>query len=71
MDTLTGRRYRPCAKRLLLDLRQCGLPHVDNFEAMAWGPRLPNGHRTLVMCTDDNFNPLQVTQFAAFEVESK
>ncbi len=71
VDTLTGRRYRPCAKRLLLDLRQCGLPHVDNFEAMAWGPRLPNGHRTLVMCTDDNFNPLQVTQFAAFEVESK
>ncbi|WOP15191.1 esterase-like activity of phytase family protein [Ottowia sp. SB7-C50] len=67
VDALTGRRYRPCAKRLLLDLRQCGLPHVDNFEAMAWGPRLPNGHRTLVMCTDDNFNPLQVTQFIALE----
>ena len=35
---------------------------------MAWGPPLPSGHASLVMCTDDNFNPLQVTQFAAFEV---
>ncbi|QTD45887.1 esterase-like activity of phytase family protein [Ottowia testudinis] len=61
-------RYRPVPKRLLLNLRDTALPHVDNFEAMAWGPRLPNGHRTLVMCSDDNFNPLQVTQFVGFEV---
>jgi hypothetical protein len=39
---------------------------------MAWGPRLPSrsgkpGARTLVFVSDDNFNPLQVTQFIAFE----
>ncbi len=34
---------------------------------MAWGPRLPNGRRSLVVVSDDNFNPSQVTQFAAFE----
>ena len=96
IDTLRPGRYRPTPKRLLLDLRASGLPHVDNFEAMAWGPPLPGGWtsppssaashaalppegaptalgrpgggRTLVMMTDDNFNPLQVTQFAAFEV---
>lgn len=68
VDTLRARRFRPAPKRLLLDLRHSGLPHIDNFEAMAWGPPQPNGRRTLVMCTDDNFNPLQVTQFAAFEV---
>lgn len=67
-DTLRPGRYRPTPKRLLLDLRASGLPHVDNFEAMAWGPPVPSGGRTLVMMTDDNFNPLQVTQFAAFEV---
>lgn len=65
---LRGRRIQPMAKRLLLDLQHCGLPHVDNFEAMAWGPPLPSGNRTLLMCTDDGFNTLQVTQFAAFEV---
>lgn len=69
-DTLHPGSYRPAAKRLLLNLRDSGLPHVDNFEAMAWGPPLPNGRRTLVMCTDDNFNPLQLTQFVAFEVTS-
>ena len=69
MDALRGRRLKPMPKRLLLDLRHSGLPHVDNFEAMAWGPLLPNGHRSLVLCTDDNFNPLQVTQFAAFEID--
>lgn len=68
LDTLRGRRLKPMRKRLLLDLRHSGLPHVDNFEAMAWGPLLPNGRRSLVMCTDDNFNPLQVTQFVVFEV---
>jgi len=68
IDSLRARRHRPTPKRLLLDLRTSGLPHVDNFEAMAWGPPRPDGRRTLVLCTDGNFNPLQVTQFAAFEV---
>ena len=68
VGTLRPGRYRPAPKRLLLDFRASGLPHIDNFEAMAWGPPLPNGHRTLVLCTDDNFNPLQVTQFVVFEV---
>ena len=70
-DTLTRERlragrFRPCAKRLLLDLRSAGLPHVDNLEAMAWGPPLADGRRTLVLCSDDNFNPLQQTQFIWF-----
>ena len=68
LDTLRPGGFRPAPKRLLLDFRASGLPHVDNFEAMAWGPPLPNGHRTLVLCTDDNFNPLQVTQFVVFQV---
>lgn len=59
--------YRPVAKTLVADFSQLGLSVLDNTEGMCWGPRLPNGHRTLVVVSDDNFNPLQVTQFAAFE----
>jgi len=59
---------RPAAKRLVLDLDTLALPKVDNIEGMAWGPRLPNGHATLVLVSDDNFNPSQVTQLLAFEV---
>jgi hypothetical protein len=60
-------RYRPCVKTLLADFAQLGLPRLDNTEGMCWGPRLASGARTLVFVSDDNFNPLQVTQFVACE----
>lgn len=66
-DQLAPGRYLPAAKRLVADFSQLGLTHLDNSEAMAWGPPLPNGRRCLVVLSDDNFNPLQITQFAAFE----
>lgn len=71
-DTLsTGRlvagNYRPVAKQLVADFDHLGLSRLDNTEGMCWGPRLPNGRRSLVCASDDNFSALQVTQFAAFE----
>lgn len=44
------------------------LDRLDNTEAMAWGPRLPSGARSLVLGSDDNFNPQQITQFIALSV---
>lgn len=64
----------PVAKTLLLDLGclagPAGRPlHLDNLEGMAWGPDLPGGDRTLLLVSDDNFNPdEQVTQILAFRV---
>lgn len=60
-------QFHPMAKRLVADFAQLGLSRLDNTEAMAWGPALPNGSRTLMCLSDDNFNPTQVTQFVAFE----
>ena len=59
--------FRPAAKALVADFARLPLLRTDNTEGMTWGPTLPNGRRTLVVVSDDNFNPLQVTQFAAFE----
>jgi len=59
--------YRAAPKRLVADLAQLGLSRLDNTEGMCWGPQLPNGHRSLVVVSDDNFNARQVTQFAAFD----
>jgi 3-phytase len=68
-DSLAGGGFRPAAKRLLLDLADVpGLELVDNLEGMTWGPRLRDGRRTLVLVSDNNFNPAQVTQFLAFAV---
>ncbi|MET0311675.1 MAG: esterase-like activity of phytase family protein [Burkholderiaceae bacterium] len=59
--------YTPCRKQRIADFAQLGLARLDNTEGMAWGPSLPGGGRTLVVVSDDNFNPAQVTQFVAFE----
>ena len=67
IDALPGHQYRPAAKRLLLDLATLGI-RLDNLEGMTWGPRLPNGHRSLVMISDDNFNAGQIQQFLLFDV---
>jgi hypothetical protein len=36
---------------------------------MTFGPELPDGRRTLVLVSDDNFSETQVTQFLAFAVD--
>jgi hypothetical protein len=66
VDRLAPGSFRPAAKTLVADLGTLGLARLDNTEGMCWGPRLPGGQRSLVIVSDDNFNPLQVTQFAAF-----
>ena len=68
LPSLQGAAFRPLKKRLVQDLNALGLPVVDNLEGLAWGPRLANGHDTLVLVSDDNFAPNQVMQFLAFEV---
>jgi hypothetical protein len=66
----TFEKIQPAAKRLVVDFSQAGQAHVDNLEGLAWGRRLPSGHATLVVVSDDNFLPNQETQFWVFEVLS-
>lgn len=66
LESLAGVDYTPVKKSLVLDLATLGLP-LDNLEGMAWGPRLPDGRPTLILVSDDNFNPFQQTQFLLFE----
>jgi hypothetical protein len=56
---------KPVQKTLLLDLKDLKIP-LDNVEGMTFGPRLLNGLRTLVLVSDNNFDPKQFTQFLAF-----
>jgi hypothetical protein len=68
LPALAGATYTPAAKKRVLDVGGTGISRVDNLEGMAFGPTLANGNRSLVLVSDNNFNPLQVTQFLAFEV---
>ncbi len=58
---------RPTHKRLLVDFDRIGLGHTDNYEGVSFGPRLPDGHRSLVVVSDDNFSADQRTQFLIFD----
>lgn len=69
IDMLAPGNHRPAAKTLVADFAALGLSRLDNTEGMCWGPPLPDGKRMLVVVSDDNFNPLQITQFAAFAFE--
>src|SRR5918993_1464679 len=57
----------PVEKRLLLNLDELGIP-LDNVEGMTFGPKLPDGRRSLILVSDNNFSPAAFTQFLLFAV---
>ncbi|HEU4473064.1 MAG TPA: esterase-like activity of phytase family protein, partial [Flavisolibacter sp.] len=59
--------FTPVSKQLLLSLNDFGM-EIDNVEGMCLGPRMPNGNRTLIMVSDNNFSEEQATQFFLFEL---
>ena len=67
LPRLVPGRFQPAPKALVADFAHLGLSQIDNGEGLCWGPPLANGRRCLVTVTDDNFNPAQLTQLAAFE----
>jgi hypothetical protein len=68
LPTLQAASYTVARKRLVLDMDALHLPIIDNLEGLAFGPTLANGHRSLVVVSDDNFNQAEVTQFLLFDV---
>ncbi len=72
LKSLVGAVYKPMSRELLLDMpiTYQGVK-LDNIEGITWGPRLPNGNRTLILVSDNNFSDTQITQFLAFEVLKK
>lgn len=63
-------------KELLLDLDEIvpylssGFRRLDNFEAMGLGPKLPDGGRSLLVVSDDNFSDRQRSAFLLFSLKA-
>ncbi|OBG58332.1 esterase-like activity of phytase family protein [Mycobacterium sp. E3339] len=54
----------PMSKTLALDLSATpGLSPLDNVEGITLGPKLPDGRQSVVLVSDNNFSPSQITQF--------
>lgn len=69
--------YAPVSKRLVLDFEtlKAQLGGIANLEGISFGPKLANGHDTLVVAADDNFpaadSATDRNQILVFEVMPK
>lgn len=65
--SLPGQPITPMAKSPALDLNAVdGLTPLDNIEGITLGPVLRDGRQSVVLVSDDNFQPFEVTQFLVF-----
>ena len=55
-------------KKLLLNMDDLGI-YIDNIEGVTFGPKLADGKRSLLFVSDNNFSPLEKTQFLLFEID--
>ena len=62
----TDQRIVPVRKTQIMDLRALGLS-PDNIEGVTFG-KAKDGTDVLIFVADNNFNPMQKTQFFAFKV---
>ena len=58
---------QPLQKQIVLNLQDLDL-ELDNLEGMTFGARLPDGSRSLILISDDNFNDEQETQLLLFRL---
>lgn len=68
--SLADTAVTPMRKTLVIDLTATpGAAPIDNVEGITLGPRLPDGRQTVVLVSDDNFSPLQITQFLLLAIQ--
>lgn len=63
-------KIKPAQKKLLFNFNQLNIP-IDNIEGLTFGQCLPNGRRSLIFVSDNNFTSLQFTQILAFSVKDE
>lgn len=67
LSLTTGKSFKIVSKELLLNMDDLKM-FIDNIEGVTFGPPLPGGKKSLIFVSDNNFNPLQRTQFLLFEI---
>jgi hypothetical protein len=71
---LTKVNYYPVKKELIFDFatvkEQLTNKSIDNIEGLCFGPILPNGNKSIILISDNNFNKdkNQINQFILMEI---
>ncbi len=77
LKELKNADYVPMKKELLFDFEtvkaQLTGQKIDNIEGITFGETLPNGNKTIILISDDNFQKFgsQLNQFILFELIEK
>ncbi len=61
------RKINSARKKLLFDFDKLNIT-LENIEGLTFGPNLPDGRRSLIVVSDNNFSSNQFTQLLAFSV---
>lgn len=68
IDSLkNNNEFIPVKKQLLLNMDTLGVL-TDNIEGVCWGPKLANGHASLLLLSDNNFSSKQKSQLFLLEI---
>ncbi|WP_375578103.1 esterase-like activity of phytase family protein [Marivirga tractuosa] len=67
IGSLANQKYSPVSKKQIIDFSDYS-QKIDNIEGMTFGPDFPDGRKSLLFVSDDNFNEGQETQFWLFSV---
>jgi hypothetical protein len=65
--SLKNQNFKVASKKLLLNMDNLGI-FIDNIEGITFGPKLANGHQSLLFVSDNNFSESQKTQLLFFEL---
>jgi hypothetical protein len=68
ISSLKNGSFVPVSKRLLINMDELKI-YIDNVEGVTPGPKLSNGHQTLIFVSDNNFSEGEITQFLLFEIQ--
>ncbi|MVT07031.1 esterase-like activity of phytase family protein [Chitinophaga tropicalis] len=62
------KKFTPAQKKLLFNFETLHT-YIDNIEGVTFGPRFPDGSRSLIFVADNNFEKKEETQFYIFKIQ--
>lgn len=65
--SLKNQNFKITSKKPVLNMDDLGI-YIDNIEGLTFGPKLENGHRSIVFVSDNNFSEKQKTQLLIFDL---
>lgn len=67
MPSLKNKTFIPIPKKLIINMDALNM-YIGNIEGVTFGPKLSNGHSSLIFVSDNNFRETEKTQFLLFEI---